>query len=139
MAKSLGKVRRDSQAGWSTSEGGIILSADEIIITSESREIIFIPFFHVKKRFLLKRESTIQDMLDHSVDLQQRLSCRTKEAELKMIKTEIKDGSDLARPLASLCVLETKLNESEKEDLEKLGTEIRNKMKRVGGFKVLPS
>ena len=56
-----------------------------------------------------------------------------------MIKTKIRDSSDLARPLASLCVLQTKLAEGDKEEFEKLATEIRNKMKRVGGFKVLPS
>ena len=78
-------------------------------------------------------------MLDFSVDLQQRHTVRTQEAEVKMIKTKIRDSSDLARPLASLCVLQTKLAEGDKEEFEKLATEIRNKMKRVGGFKVLPS
>ena len=78
-------------------------------------------------------------MLKHSLDLQQRLSVRTKEAEVKMIRTKIRDGSDVAGALASLCVLETKLAEGDKEEFEKLGTEIRNKMKKVGGFKVLPS
>ena len=78
-------------------------------------------------------------MLAHSADLQHRLSVRTKEAEVAMIKTKIRESSDLARPLASLCVLQSKLAETDTEELEKLGTEIRNKMKRVGGFKVLPS
>ena len=58
---------------------------------------------------------------------------------MAMIKTKIRDSSDLVGPLASLCMLEPKLAEADKEEFEKLGTEIRNKMKRVGGFKVLPS
>ena len=87
----------------------------------------------------LKRENTIQDMLDHSEDLQQRLSVRTKEGEMRMIKTKIRESSELARPLASLCVLETRLAEGDKEEFEKVETEIRNKMKKLGGFKVLPS
>ena len=78
-------------------------------------------------------------MLNHSLDLQQRLSVRTQEAEVKMIRTKMRDSPDMARPLASLCVLETKLAEADKEEFDKLGTEIRNKMKRVGGLKVLPS
>ena len=78
-------------------------------------------------------------MLNHSLDLQQRLSVRTKEVEVKMIRAKIRDSPDMAGPLASLCVIETKLAEADKEEFDKLGTEIRNKMKRVGGMKVLPS
>ena len=79
-------------------------------------------------------KASIQGMVGHSAVLQERLTIRNIEAELNMIKSKVKGNVHLSRQLASLCVLDHKVGQADRNEIEILRTEIRKKMKNVEKF-----
>ena len=79
-------------------------------------------------------KANIQGMVGHSAVLQERLTIRNNGAELNMIKSKVKGNVHLSRQLASLCVLDHKVGQADRNEIEILRTEIRKKMKNVGKF-----